>query len=81
MRLPSVRFTVRRLMITVATAAFLIGGGIEAARLNRLRAARLDDAAYHARRESEELRNVANFDLGRRSSATNANQNCPANSW
>jgi hypothetical protein len=60
MKLPRVRFTVRRMMIAVAIVAFLIGGGIEAARFKRLREFHLYDAAYHARREAEELRNVAN---------------------
>ena len=73
MRMPRVRFTVRRMMIAVAIVAFLVGGGIEAARFKRLRASHLDDAAYHARREAEELRNVAQFDRGRREGATNAN--------
>jgi hypothetical protein len=73
MKLPRVRFTVRRMMVGVAVAAVLIGGGIEVARLNRLRASHLYDAAYHARREVEELRNLANFDRGRRGGAANAN--------
>ena len=76
MRLPVVRFTMRRMMIAVAIAAFLIGGGIEAARFKRLRASHLYDAAYHARREAEELRDVAHFvahfDRARREGAANA---------
>jgi len=57
----------------MAAVAVLIGGGIEADRLKRSRASHLYSAAYHARREAEELRNVANFDRGRRAGATDAN--------
>jgi hypothetical protein len=42
MRLPSVRFTMRRMMVAVAIVAFLIGGGIEAARLKQLRESHLE---------------------------------------
>lgn len=68
MRRPGVRLTIRRLMVAVAVVAFLIG----AVRLKWLRDSHLHDAAYHARRKAEELRNVANFDRGRREGASNA---------
>lgn len=72
MRWPRFRFTLWRLMIAVAIVAFLIGGGIGSARFLRLRASHLSDAAFHARREAEELANVALFDQGRRAGAANA---------
>ena len=48
MRMPRVRFTVRRMMLAVAIIAITLGVGIEACRLKRFREECLLKANYHA---------------------------------
>jgi tetratricopeptide (TPR) repeat protein len=48
-RLPRIRFTVRRMMAAVAVTALILGGSVEAVRLKRQRDKFLTKAAEHAR--------------------------------
>jgi hypothetical protein len=68
MKLP--KMTIRLMTIGVAVAAVPLG--FWSRDLNARRRSLLGEAAYHARREREERRNLAEFDRGRRGGATNA---------
>jgi hypothetical protein len=51
-KVPLVRFTVRRMMVAVVGVAVVLGGGIEAIRISRLRAAYLAEAFWSDENDS-----------------------------
>lgn len=71
MKLP--KMTIRRAMIAVAIAALLLGFWSRV--MFSRRQSHLSDAAYHARREGEERRNLETFERNRRAGAAAAANN------
>ena len=65
MRMPRVRFTVRRMMVAVAAIAVLLAGGIKAARMSRLARTHQMYATQHGLSEAIERRNVNIFEYAK----------------